>query len=366
MASILWTRLPRNPQSSSLSFQSPVKLSRLSPASLTLFISGLFHVLSFHTSGARISYLFSTNAKGGLNELSVDSMRAGRVNTLPNSSVSNLQRQIAELSYDQYSGHLLAREYRPERVVYTPVCRDPKIQPNVVFNASTTFPIVNAEFRGSTLDCLECKAGPFALFDNKIYFILTGDFGLAPLTKSVVQLRVLQSCHDCKLNLDNIVDLKVFKTPFLFNCSKTVAEVFSEPMAMYTHTHLKAGRGLKIIKSEEGLQFFFQVFVSKKYTSGRSGRRMFADLMLYRATDSGSVTLLHTETVSNFHCCLTSNGLHFEFFFDSKYWITQEKGECRECVCVRTGVSKKVREGECRREKSECAKDRERDWEREG
>ena len=223
--------------------------------------------------------------------LDVDTHRTGLTRELANNSLMNLGRFVAELSYDQYSHYVLAREVKPERVTYVPVCSDPMSPAALIFNASTTFQIVNTEYQGSILDCLECTAGPFALFDNKIYFLLTGDFGLAPLTRSVAQLRVLQSCRDCELNLDHIDTFKVFKTPYLFNCSKIIAEVFSQSMITHGYVHLKAGRSIKIIKSEQGLHFFFQLFVGKKQRSS------YADLILYQATDAGDVTVMKSEKV---------------------------------------------------------------------
>lgn len=247
----------------------------------------LFTLLVPTMTLARTSYLHVAQPSGSIRSVSVDSLRAGVASDLHETSLSSLSSsvgQLAEISFDEHTQHALILRSRPSTLTYMPLCRRRYQGPHhtgpdpLVLRASTNFAIVSAQVRGSSADCAQCHAGPFALFDDRVYFILTGDFGLAPLTRSVAQLRVMQSCGDCPLDNSEGNSLKVFKTPFLFNCSRVVAEVLSEPMQRSVSVHLKAGRGLRVVKSEHGLQFFFQLFVSRR----RWRQRARAELLLYR------------------------------------------------------------------------------------
>ena len=238
----------------------------------------------------RVMQVFGAKPEGGFWGVEVDVRREGRTDALDWSPLGESSLKVAGAAFDPKSGYVALEGHDPHSLAYSPMCTSGGKAVERVITNMTSFTQYTSQ---PSTNCVDCHATSFAIHGSKVYFLLIGDFGIDPNLAKNVQLRVLDSCERCQISSDEIWEsLEVFGTPFLFNCSHVIANIYSVIPTAEVDTTLKAGKQLKIVEDGGGLSFFFQLFIGR-----RKSNKHDVNLNLYHVNPATDVTLLREEKV---------------------------------------------------------------------
>ena len=223
--------------------------------------------------------------------ITIDSTAEGKSKPIGLPLRLHLLRHVKMISYDSTSQSILV-ESQDGGVEQSALCHNQLASHRPMLNTSKL--VYLEEDSGSV--CWNCRVTNYALYNSHVYFVLNGIFEDRTGVKAKkVQLRVMQSCSACNLtqSISDYAIFEMFRAPFLFNCSKRIAEVYNSRTNGDENIKIKSGHSLKIVKHQDGyLSFFFQIFYGKYSQSDH-----FVDLDLYHVTEKGTVELLHTEKI---------------------------------------------------------------------
>lgn len=281
-------------------------------------------ILTSEFSLADHTYLYGAHPSGGLWGAKVD-LLTGKSKTLGNIGYLGAPHEIGTVSYDAQGKQILLEYFKPHRLDHGPFCRNP---PNESFPLTnvTTFPI----YMNGVTDCIECQASSFAFHGNRVYFLMVGEFGPFPNVTKRIQLRVFEPCENCAFDIIHRESLQVFSTPFLFNCSTVLSEIYSTVEYPDRIVNLKAGRSMKIVARESKLEFFFQVFVGIKY---HDMAHFETHLSLYHVTPTSEVVRLRTEKIHWRYAQWNIRGIASVDYMDGVLcWTAGDRLYCGELV----------------------------------
>lgn len=250
-------------------------------ASYKLVLLTLIQTQCCCLTSAEIIYLFGVTPEKSLIGVKVDSVNhnSGRVIpiTFPVEEITML-KDCKLISYDSYSNYMLV-EHDNGLIQQIAVCENGLYYHKSLLNTTSLVYLQDPE----GWVCYNGKVSTFTMYKSRLYFIVIGEFENKFHEKTTkVELRVMLDCYTCgAVNISDFETLGAFRSPYLFNCSERIAEIYDSKTRNDINVRLKNGHVLKVIEENGYMSFFVQVFVGRNLTVAHG---QFVDLDLYHVT----------------------------------------------------------------------------------